>query len=154
MSPLAKASRRNMSAINRVGPDAVGAASTGEPTSRFPVDAAAPLGRAQDDHFAVTLVMSAPVLLSLRLCAAEAGVGEEALVALLVAEHATKLGIARLAEFSDDLHCVGRAGVARWSHKPEVAGSNPAPATIDNRERSHAGGDGDAAIPARGADPP
>jgi hypothetical protein len=154
MSPIAKVSRRKVSAGDRAGPGAAGAVSPGEITSRFPVDAAAPLGRAQDDHFAVTLVMSAPVLLSLRLCAAEAGIGEEALVARLVAEHAAKLGIARLADFSDDLHCVGRAGVARWSHKPEVGGSNPPPATIDNRERSRAGGDGDAAIPARGADPP
>lgn len=29
--------------------------------------------------------------------------------------------------------CVGRAVVARRSHKPEVAGSNPAPATISAR---------------------
>ncbi len=111
MSGHPTASRRKVSVGDRVGPGAGGAVSTGEPTSRFPVDAAAPLARTQDDHFAVTLVMSAPVLLSLRLCAAEAGVGEEALVARLVAEHASKLGIARLADFSDvltgDLVCIG-----------------------------------------------
>jgi hypothetical protein len=38
--------------------------------------------------------------------------------------------------------CVGGAAVARRSHKPKVAGSNPAPATRSRRSRKAATGDG------------
>ncbi len=55
---------------------------------------------------------------------------------------------------ADHQFCVGRAAVARRSHKPEVAGSNPAPATSIQPEGSNRGGGGNPAVPASAAGPP
>ncbi len=76
------------------------------------------------DYSAISLVLSDAVLLSLRLSAAEAGLSEEQLISKLVAQHAAKIGIARLSEFQQ-----GGEAVSRVAHNHDVAGSNPAPAT-------------------------
>lgn len=55
---------------------------------------------------------------------------------------------------AENRFCVGRAVVARRSHKPEVVGSNPIPATTHNPESLVQGGDGNLAVPAQGAGPP
>uniref|UniRef100_A0AB38ZLI2 Transcriptional repressor n=1 Tax=Mesorhizobium phage vB_MseS-P1 TaxID=3120101 RepID=A0AB38ZLI2_9VIRU len=101
------------------------------------------------DYSAISLVLSDAVLLSLRLSAAEAGLSEEQLISNLVAQHAAKIGIARLSEFQQ-----GGEAVSRVAHNHDVAGSNPAPATTDNSSRSEHGEGGNRAAPARGAGPP
>lgn len=56
-------------------------------------------------------------------------------VARAVNERAEAIGIARLAQPAIYDLCAGRAAVARRSHKPEVASSNLAPATIHTHTR-------------------
>lgn len=64
-------------------------------------------------------------------------------VARAVNERAEAIGIARLAQPAVYDLCAGRAAVARRSHKPEVASSNLAPATIHTHTRESEKGRGD-----------
>lgn len=66
----------------------------------------------------------------LRLVACHDGCSESDLVARLVAERGLAIGMnVLLVDDEFEEHCVGGAAVARRSHKPEVPGSNPGPAT-------------------------
>lgn len=112
--------------VRRVGPRAADGSAPGEGYSSRPSPGAAYIGLdlGSGDYSAISLVFSGAVMLSLRLSAAEAGLSEEQLISKLVAQHAAKIGIARLSEFQQ-----GGEAVSRVAHNHDVAGSNPAPAT-------------------------
>lgn len=75
----------------------------------------------------LTVALPDSALVLLRLIGAHDGVEDEgAIITRLVVARAEKIGIAALADAGN---CVGRAEAARRSHKPEVPGSNPGPAT-------------------------
>lgn len=71
--------------------------------------------------------------LFLRLIAAHHGCSVAQAVERAAAHYCeTVVGLQRMADLNN--HCRGRAAAARQSHKLEVAGSNPAPATTHNCE--------------------
>lgn len=74
------------------------------------------------------VTMSNDLALSLHLGATACGVDPAEFVRRAIAEKAARVGLRALAD-ADIKHCVGGAEVARRSHKPEVVGSNPIPAT-------------------------
>ncbi len=115
--------------------------------------------------------LSDQVFAILLLAARHDAVSPRALVTRLVCHYAEGVGLSVLLD-SGDLsavpeferaqasrpsrpeHCGGGAAVARQSHKLEVVGSSPTPATSIPPERSDRGGGGNPAVPASAAGPP
>lgn len=81
------------------------------------------------------VVLPDPYGLYLSIIAAHDRCSREDFVQRAICRRLDEIGISRALDLAMDAggieheHCVGGAEVARRSHKPEVAGSNPAPAT-------------------------